>query len=122
MIDDIPADPNVRLEALDGNKSGETVVIVRHGAGQHTIVLCDAIYNLNEKIPGLQGFLVGLVFGGGPNIPKAIRMIGIDDKKLVKAHLLRLADTANLKRIIVAHGPNLTHSPAGTLRAVASTL
>ena len=40
----------------------------------------------------------------------------------VTAHLERLADTPNLKRIVVAHDRPITDRPAETLRSVAAAL
>jgi hypothetical protein len=46
----------------------------------------------------------------------------IKDAAALRAHLLRLAETPGLRRVIVAHHEVITEAPAETLRQVAQTL
>ena len=46
----------------------------------------------------------------------------VKDKDALKSHLLRLADTPNLARVVPGHGSIIEDDPAGVLRAVAGTL
>jgi hypothetical protein len=59
---------------------------------------------------------------GGPRVSGFTKLIMVQDKQALAAHLERLAATPGLRRIIVSHGEMITHDPAGVLRQVASGL
>ena len=50
------------------------------------------------------------------------RWLVVKDTLVLRAHLERLADTDNLKRIIVSHHQTIVHDAADVLRRVALTI
>ena len=50
------------------------------------------------------------------------RLLLVKDAAAFKAHLERLAETPDLKRIIVSHHRMITDDPGSTLREVAARL
>jgi hypothetical protein len=92
-------------------------------AAETTLVFNDAIFNL----PHLGGF-TGFVFKhitastGGPRVSRLMRWGVVKDKAAFRAHLLRLAETPALKRVIVSHGAMVTDDPVGMIRTAAATL
>jgi hypothetical protein len=117
-----PGDDTVSLQHLDGVKEAEGVMTARSEAGV-TLVFNDAIFNL-EHGKGLFWFIYGRLLGnaGKPKVTTISRWVMVKDKKAFKAHLTRLADTPELKRIIVAHGKLIESDAAGVLRKVAEAL
>lgn len=117
-----PADGVVELQDLDGTKQREGALIVRDADGT-SLVLNDAVFNM-PHVPGVTGFVLRRVTGstGGPRVSRIMRALVISDKTAFRAHLERLADLPELKRIIVSHHETIEQDPAGTLRAVAATL
>lgn len=121
--EDLPADPFVRLEILDGMKEAEGVLHVNDGHGDHTLVFNDAVFNM-PHVHGFVGFVLKHITAstGGPKVSNVARFFLFKDKAAAGRHLLRLADTPGLRRIIVSHHQTITTDPAETLRAVARTL
>lgn len=113
-VEDAPCDDSVKLATLDGCKGIEAVVEVRSGDGV-TIVLNDSVSNV-PKTGGMLGFVLAPT--GRPSVPRATRWMMVRDKRALRAHLERLAETPGLKRIIVSHGAEMTDRPAEILRAV----
>lgn len=120
--DALPADDTVRLVTLDGIKEAEGVMVVESEGGT-TLVFNDILFNM----PHAKG-MAGLIFRyvtqstGGPRVSRIVRWFVMKDKKALRAHLERLADTPRLERIIVSHHRMITEAPAETLRSVARTL
>jgi hypothetical protein len=116
MLEDLPADPAVRFESIDGVKSGEPVGIVNSG-GRVTLLFCDAYQdNTGYKLP-LPLRILG--FGGGPKVVPIFKMLFTKDKKALKSHLGRLADTPGLQRLVPCHGAIKSSDAAATLKHVA---
>lgn len=115
--EDAPRDESVRLLPLDGCPM-ESVLEVKSGA-ETTLVFCDAVLNM-PKLKGVMGLLLGPT--GTVSVPRAMRLLGIKDRKAFAAHLDRLADTPGLRRILVGHGRPVDSDPAGVLRQVAARL
>jgi hypothetical protein len=93
----------VRLEMLHGVKDGEGAMIVRSADGV-TVVLNDAVFNMNRKRDPL-GFFFTTLFGSapGPRVSRLAKLVFIDDKKALRSDLERLAETPGLARLVVAH-------------------
>lgn len=115
-------DPEVRLEVLDGLAGREGALIVRSADGV-TVVLNDILFNLEHQ-PGLFWFIYGRLMGnaGRPKITPVAKMFLVKDKRALRAHLERLAETPGLRRVVVAHGAPIEASPGTVLRAVAAAL
>lgn len=118
---DLPADAAVQARHLDGTGDGEGVVIVRSGDGA-SLVFNDVVFNM-PHLPGFTGFVLRHLTqsSGGPRISRISRLFLIKDRAALRADLLRLAETPDLRRILVSHHQTITQDPAATLRAVAQT-
>lgn len=112
----LPAAQGVSAEELDGNKAGEMVFMQTHADGSKTAVLNDAFWNEHHQ-RGFPGFVLRMIGStGGPKITRVMKLVGIADKQALKAHLLRIAATPGLARIIMAHGRIIEERAAETLR------
>lgn len=113
-----PSDGRVRLFHLDGIKAREGVLEVRSPDGV-TLVFNDTLLNMPKL-----GFPINLFLGptGKVSVPRFARVAFVSDKRAFVGQLERLADTADLKRIIFGHGRNLDHDVAATLRAAAAAV
>lgn len=120
--DDLPDDAHVSLSHLDGVKESEGVMTVADADGA-TVVLNDAMFNL-DHMDGMFGFIYGKLMGnaGKPKVTTISRLFLVKDKKAFRAHLERLAETPDLRRVIVSHGNIIENDAAGVLRRVAADL
>jgi len=119
--DDFPPDDAVKLYHLDGVKQAEGVMEVRSQDGV-TLVFNDAIFNL-PHMPGFAGFVFRMLGStGGPRVTRLMRLFVVKDKKALRGHLEQLAETPDLRRIVVSHGAMITEAPAEVLKQVARGL
>ncbi len=116
--DDAPSDEDVRLFHFDGLKSAEGVLEVKSG-DTTTLVINDCVNNL-PKLGGLFGFLLSPT--GMPAVPRITRWFMMKDGPAFRGHLEKLAETPNLKRLIVSHGKPMTDKPGDVLKTVAARL
>ena len=88
-----------------------------------TLVLNDAVFNMPHG-KGISGFIFRYITAGtgGPRVTRLFRWLAVKDKAALREHLQRLADTSDLKRIIVSHHRLITDNPASVLRDVAAKL
>ena len=88
-----------------------------------TLVLNDAVFNM-PHVPGFTGWILRNLTRstGGPRVSRVSKLFMVKDRAAFRAHLLRLADTPALRRVIVSHHQMVVDDPAGALRAAASTL
>lgn len=116
----LASDGAVELAHLDGTKDREGVMIVRDADGT-SLVLNDAVFNMPHA-KGFTGFVLKSITKstGGPRVSNVMKWLGVSDKKAFRAHLERLADVPDLKRIIVSHHLTIDRDPGATLRAVAA--
>lgn len=121
-FDDFPPDDVVSLETLDGTNQAEGAMVVRDASGT-TLVLNDAVFNM-PHVPGVQGFFLKHLTGstGGPRVSRIGKLFVLKDKAAFRAHLERLADLPDLRRVVVSHHETITSDPAGTLRSVAAAI
>jgi hypothetical protein len=121
--EDFPTDDAVRLEMLHGVKDQEGAMIVTSSDGV-TVVLNDAVFNMDKKRDVL-GYLFTTLLGSapGPRVSRLAKLVFIDDQAALRGDLLRLADTKDLVRLMVAH-ENVAHGPAAgaALRTAATYL
>jgi hypothetical protein len=112
-----PSDSSVKLSRLDGCAI-EDVLEVTSDSGV-TLTFCDAVLNMPKL-----GFPMSVFLGptGTVSAPRAMRIMGIKDKKAFSAHLERLAATPRLERLTFGHGKPITDDPAGALRKVVAQL
>ena len=115
-IEDLPADPSVKFESLDGTKTGEPVGVVRSG-NRVSLLFSDAYQdNTGYKLP-LPLKMLG--FGGGPKIVPIYKFLFTKDKAALKAHFERLSALPGLERIVPCHGAITSSDAAATLKRVA---
>jgi hypothetical protein len=119
---DFPIDRDVAFETLDGCREFEGVMIVRSPDGV-TLVFNDAVFNMGD-IGGFQGWILRNVTQsiGGPRVARLVKLFMVKDRARFREHLLRLADTPALQRLIVSHDRMEKADAAGALRTAASTL
>lgn len=118
----LPADPALSSQIVEGAE-GEGVFVHRDPDGKVSLVFNDVFMNLPDKLPGFQGFLVGVLGStGGPKVTGIAKMFVVRDKARCAAHLRRLSELEGLSRIVPGHGAVVTHDASRTLRAVADEL
>jgi len=122
VYEDFVGDDTVRLQTLGGVKEAEGVMVVTSADGA-TLVFNDVLFNMPHG-KGLAGFIFRYLTQstGGPRVSRVVRWFVMRDRALLRHSFERLADTPDLKRIIVSHHRMITDDPAGTLRKVAATL
>lgn len=103
-LSELPADPGLAVETLEGERIQEAVFIVRSGGGRTTLVFNDSLMNL-PRYPGFKGWLIHAVGStGAPKVTPLIKLYGVKNKAALRAHLSRLAALPNLARAIPGHG------------------
>ena len=119
---ELPADEAVRWEGLDGVNDAEGVLLVKSQDGT-TLVFNDILFNMPHA-PGLTGLIFRYITQstGGPRVSRIVRWFVIKDRAALRASLERLAETPNLKRIIVSHHRVITDHPDRVLKEIAGTL
>ena len=116
-LDLLPQDSAVRIEALAGTYEG---VCVCTAGGQATLAFPGDLLANQNPLPGIGGLLARFFgFVGDLRVPRLMKWIGLKDKRALREHLLRLADTPGLQRIFTCHGPVISVDPNGALRRAA---
>ena len=120
--EDFPPDDAVTLTTLEGMAEREGVMLVRSPDGA-TAVFNDVLFNM-PHVSGVHGFVLKHLTksSGGLRVSRISSLFIIKDKQALKAHLLRLAETPQLCRIVVAHHETHSGDAAAALRGVAATL
>lgn len=120
--EDFPPDDAVTLTTLEGTAAREGVMLVRSPDGA-TAVFNDVLFNM-PHVSGVHGFVFKHLTksSGGLRVSRISRLFLIKDKRALREHLLRLAETPQLRRIAVAHHETYTGDAAAALRGVAATL
>jgi hypothetical protein len=117
-LEDLPADPDLVFESVDGTKAGEPVEIVRSD-GRVSLVFSDVIQHHRDTA---KPFFRLIGFRGEPRVVPLFRLLFTRDRAALKAHLLRLADLPGLARLIPCHGVVVEQDAAGALRRAAAVL
>ena len=119
---DFPVAPAVAFETLDGVGEQEGVMIVRSPDGV-TLVFNDAVFNMPD-VKGFTGWILRNITQstGGPRISRIVKLFVVKDRRRFREHLLRLADTPALRRMIVSHDRMVRDDAAAALRAAAATI
>jgi hypothetical protein len=122
-IDAWPSDEAVRLEYVDGIGKMEGVMIVRSEDGV-SLVFNDVLFNIPQHGDGVGGFIFRYITQstGGPRVSRVLRWFVVKDQAALRRCFERLADTPELRRVIVSHHAMITLDPAAALRRVADTL
>lgn len=116
-----PGDETVTLTHITGLRDLEGVLTVRSDDGV-TLVFNDLIFN-QPHLPGLGGMVMRLLGSTGePKVTRLMRTLAVKDKHALREHLLALASTPDLVRIVPGHGLVITEDAAATLRSIADAL
>lgn len=121
-LDAAVRDEAVELRHLDGIGESEGYMLVRADDGA-SLVLNDALFNTPHQ-PGLVGWALRNITDstGGPRVSRLFKWLAVKEKGALRACFEKLADTPDLRRIIVSHHETIDDDPSGVLRHVASTL
>ena len=111
-------DPSVQLFHWRGSKNREGAVMVRE-AGRATLIANDLVLNV-PKQGGIMGMLLAPT--GTPSVPRVSRWMLLQDQNSFKQHLLDIAGTQGLERVLVGHGPTIEANASGALREAAARL
>ncbi len=116
-------DESVQYHMVEGTAGREGYLQVRAPSGDVTLVFTDIVMNM-DSLPGFGGFMMGLMgfTGRAPKVSFPAKMFLVKDKKALRAHLEKLAETPNLARVIVAHGAMIEDAPVSALRAAAASV
>ena len=97
-------------------------MIVRSPDGV-TLVFNDAVFNMPD-VKGFTGWILRNITQstGGPRISRIVKLFVVKDRRRFREHLLRLADTPALRRMIVSHDRMVRDDAAAALRAAAATI
>jgi hypothetical protein len=117
-LDELPPDPHVAFESLEGTKTGEPVGIVRCG-GRVSLLFNDAYQDWTGYPVPLPMRILG--FSGGPKVVPIFKWVFTRDRAALKAHLDKLAALPGLERIVPCHGFIRTSDAASTLKRVAAS-
>lgn len=119
--DALPATPPLVVRYLEGVANREGYLELQDDAGA-TLIFNDAVFN-QPHLPGMFGFVYKTIgSSGGPKVTRLIKLAMVKDKRALRAHLERLADTPRLARVIMSHGQRVEREPGAFLRQVAATL
>jgi hypothetical protein len=118
FLEDLPRDPDVSFESVEGSRYGEPVEIVRSG-GKVSLVFSDAIQAHGDAPPAIFR-LIG--FKGPPRVVPMFRLFFTRDRAELKAYLARLAELPGLARLVPCHGYIEEQDAAGALRRAAAAL
>jgi hypothetical protein len=119
-IEELPADPALRWETLQGTRFAEPVLVVQSGP-RASLVFCDAFQN-SRPGSGFGGFMFKLMgfTGDGPRTPPFYKLRATSDRAALRQHLERLAATPGLVRLVPSHGHIVSQDPARVLRETAA--
>ncbi|HVU49237.1 MAG TPA: hypothetical protein VHL80_01045 [Polyangia bacterium] len=121
FVEDIPADPSVRVVPVAGAKTGEAAVIVTSAGGQRTsLLVADVLQNNPKHTVGLLPRLMG--FAGGPKVVPVFKMMFLEDKAALKRQLSEWSELPGLARAMFCHGESVTDGAAAALKAAAAGL
>ena len=115
-------DPNVEFMTVPGTRDREAALMVRTPNGT-TLVLNDLVGNIRDA-SGIGRWLLGLAgfAGKSARIPRVVKVNRVKDANALRTQLLRWAETASLKPILVSHGEPIEADPRQTLRDLAGSL
>ena len=116
--DQAALDDSVSLRPIEGLPA-ESVLEVRSGDGQVSLVVCDALFNLKRG-----GLVENVLLGptGKVAVARVARIFLVKDKRAYASALERWAATPNLCRVLVGHGRPIVDAPAEKLRSAAAQI
>jgi hypothetical protein len=120
---DVPSDPALTLELLDGTGEMEGAMLVRSSDGT-SVVLTEVVFDLEPPKSAVGRAALKLVgFGPGPCVTPVVKFEMVKDRRALAAHFERLAAIADLVRLIVGHSRMSSgEAAARALRQAAASL
>jgi len=118
-LEELPADPAVRVESMPGTRHGDAVMVVRSGGGQR-VSLCFTDAVMNMATGPLPMRLVG--FTGGPKCPPVFKLVFTTNKPALRARMERLAAEPGLARLVPCHGEVIAQDAARVMGRIAATV
>ena len=113
---ELPADPHVRFEEVEGTRTGEAVGIV---TSNDRVSLLFADCCQNSPAAGMVFPLRVLGFAGGPKVVPVFRVLFMSDRARLRAHLERLTALPGLARLVPFHGSVVEADAGAALRRAA---
>jgi hypothetical protein len=123
-IDELPADPHLAWELVQGTKkTAEPILVTKSADGARTtLVFSDSVQNMPRDGAPFMMKLLGFA-GTRPRVVPVWRFVsGLKDRKALRAQLERLAASPGLTRLVFSHGTTTTAGAADALRAAAADL
>jgi hypothetical protein len=118
---DLPPLAALKIGYLDGVAEREGYLELSSSDGV-TLIFNDLVFN-QAHLPGFKGRVFRLIRStGGPRVTNLARLALVKDRRALKEHFLRLAETPRLVRLVIMHGARVDENPSGVLREVAATL
>ncbi len=100
---EVPNDPALSLELLDGTGEAEGALLVRSHDGT-SVVLTEVMFDLEPPKSALGRAAVKIAgLGPGPRVTPFVKFEMVKDRVALAAHLRRLAGIPDLVRVIVGH-------------------
>ncbi len=120
---DVPTDPALSLELLDGTAEAEGALLVRSQDGT-SVILTEVVFDLEPPKSALGRAAVKLAgLGPGPRVTPFVKFEMVKDRAALAAHLRRLAGIPDLTRLIVGHSRmSVGDAAAQALREAAASL
>ena len=120
---DVPADPAIALELLEGTGEAEGALLV-HSSDGTSVVLTEVVFDLEPPESALGRAAVNLMgLGPGPRVTPFVKFEMVKERAALAGHLARLAAIPDLVRLIVGHSRmSVGAEAASALRAAAATL
>jgi hypothetical protein len=119
--EDLPPTAPVKVAYLDGVAEREGYLELRAEDGV-SLIFNDAIFN-QPHLPGVFGRIYRwLGSSGSPRVTPILKLAMVKDRAALRAHLGRLAETPNLRRLVIMHGTRIEDRPADVLRQAAATV
>ncbi|MBA3393710.1 MAG: hypothetical protein H0T89_13765 [Deltaproteobacteria bacterium] len=117
-LDELPPDPSIRFEALDGSRISEQALFISSGP-RVSYFACDVVQWYPQR-PPLFHRMLG--FSGGPRVVPFYRFRCIADRAALCGSLERIAETPGLRRVVPSHGAIIDADAPMVMRRVASDL
>ena len=88
-----------------------------------SLVFNDALFNM-PHLGGVQGFVLKYITqsSGDLHVSRIARLFIVKDRAAFRAHIERLAETPELRRVLVSHHLTRSENVASALRAAVSRL
>lgn len=124
LAEDVLPPLGVACLSQPGLKPVELIYRLPLPDGNHALVVCDALFNVPDHLPGVMGLIFRYLTRstGFFGLTGLGRWLMLTDKKAFSRFLRELADDPALAIIVVAHGDAITEGAAQRLREASARL